>query len=173
VPHTRASWVALRTLGRRINAVVGETHGMPVYSIDGVHVVLPPGTRHFRRVIACERCHLGVVDPRRPVRRRSDLFRTIEVTCERCSQLSEWPTGSNAAVTRRESWFTLQDAAEYLSIPMRTMYDLVGRREIHTTGWPMRIAWSELEDFVRRSRLKPGSLRHLYSPGDEDDDAQL
>lgn len=87
MPHLRASWVALRTIGRPIDAVVGQTHGMPVYSIEGVDVVLPPKARHFRRVVPCAGCRFGVVNYNRPVRRRSDLFRWMEVTCTRCERL--------------------------------------------------------------------------------------
>lgn len=63
------------------------------------------------------------------------------------------------------------EAAKYLGLPPRTMHDLIGRKEMHTTGWPMRIASSELEDFVRRSRVKPGELRHLHKsrPGRTED----
>ena len=78
------------------------------------------------------------------------------------------------AKTTGDRWVTLPEAAEYLGLAMRTMYNLVGRREIRATGWPMRISWSELEDLIRRSRINPGELRHLYPPGveDEQDDAR-
>jgi hypothetical protein len=76
-----------------------------------------------------------------------------------------------AAVTRREGWLSLPEPAEYLGLAMRTMSNLVGRGRIRSTGWPMRIAWSELEAFVRRSRLEPGSLRHLYAPSVEGEDS--
>ncbi|HEX2273883.1 MAG TPA: helix-turn-helix domain-containing protein [Acidimicrobiales bacterium] len=64
--------------------------------------------------------------------------------------------------TTVERWLSLPEAAEYLGVAMRTMYNLVGRREIRATGWPMGISQSELEDFTRRSRIKPGQLRRLY-----------
>ncbi len=62
----------------------------------------------------------------------------------------------------------LAEAAQYLALPMRTVSRLVTKGEIHATGWPMRIRWSDLEDFLRRSRIKPGQLRHLYQVADED-----
>jgi hypothetical protein len=89
LPHLRASWGAFRSMRRGIDAVVGATHGMPVYSIAGVQVVLPPRARHFRRVVECARCHVGVTDHGRPVRRRSDLGRDVRLTCRRCSALPE------------------------------------------------------------------------------------
>jgi hypothetical protein len=46
---------------------------------------------------------------------------------------------------------------------VRAMHRFVGRREIHATGWPMQIPQSELEDFIRRSRIRPGELRHLHT----------
>lgn len=60
---------------------------------------------------------------------------------------------------------TLEEAAKYLGVPVRAMHRFVGRREIRATGWPMQIPQSELEDFLRRSRIKRGSLQHLYPPG--------
>lgn len=36
---------------------------------------------------------------------------------------------------------------------MRTMYNLVGRGAIRTTGWPMHITRSELEDFSAEAGL--------------------
>jgi excisionase family DNA binding protein len=139
---------------------------MPVYSNDGVHVVFPPGTSHFRRVVECAQCRLGVVDHRAP-------FADAPTSSERPRSHAEGgldtPSGRPGPTPRRvttgERWLSVPEAANYLGMDLRTVHRLIGRREIHATGWPMQIPQSELEDFLRRSRIKPGSLQHLYPPG--------
>ncbi len=68
-----------------------------------------------------------------------------------------------------ERWLSLPEAAEHLGLAMRSVYSFVHRGELPATGWPMRIRWSDLEDFIRRSRIAPGELRHLYPPGVDDE----
>ncbi len=91
MPHLRANWVALRTVHRRIDAVVGQIAGVDIYSVDGVQVVLLPKARHFRRVVPCERCRKPVIERGRPIRRWSKLLRELNVVCRQCSQLPESP----------------------------------------------------------------------------------
>lgn len=91
MPHLRASWVALRTMHRRINAVVGQIAGADIYSVDGVQVVLLPKARHFRRVVPCERCGQVVVDYRRRIRGHADLIRRVDLVCRQCSQVPRPP----------------------------------------------------------------------------------
>ena len=86
--EARARWVARRTLHRRIGAAVGETEGVPTYSVEGAKVALPPSARHFRRVVACARCRREMMDLSRPVYRRRDLHVEIAVMCERCADLA-------------------------------------------------------------------------------------
>jgi hypothetical protein len=92
----RASWVARRTLHRRVGAPVGETGGLPTYSIEGAQVALPPGAHHFRRVVACARCGRAVMDLSRPLYRRRDLHADIAVLCEDCAHLPVTPANGDA-----------------------------------------------------------------------------
>ena len=88
--HLRAQWVAMRTIGRRIEAVSGQTAGgYPIYSVDTVSLVLPKGARHFRRLVPCAKCGQPVVDHSRPVHARSDLYREATVLCGRCSWVDD------------------------------------------------------------------------------------
>ena len=87
--HLRAQWVAMRTIGRRIEAVPGRTvGGQPVYSVETVPLVLPRGAHHFRRLVPCSKCGQAVAESR-AVRGRSDLQRESAVLCGRCSWIGE------------------------------------------------------------------------------------
>jgi hypothetical protein len=83
---SRSQLGCLRTVLRRIDAVVGQIAGADIYSVDGVQVVLLPKARHFRRAVRCARCQQVAVEHGRPIRRRADLLREVDVTCRRCSQ---------------------------------------------------------------------------------------
>ncbi|HEX2191977.1 MAG TPA: hypothetical protein VHH09_02195 [Acidimicrobiales bacterium] len=89
--QARARWVARRTLHRRIGPAVGETEGVPTYSIEGAKVALPPSAHHFRRVVACARCGREVMDRSRPVYRRRDLHLEIQLMCEECADIAVHP----------------------------------------------------------------------------------
>lgn len=86
MPHLRARWVALRSLHRRMDAVVGRSAAGPIYSVDAVRLILPPGARHFRRLAGCATCGQDVVDHARPLRRQSDLSCDVRLLCWRCSE---------------------------------------------------------------------------------------
>ena len=83
----RARWVARRTLHRRLDAPVGEIDGVPTYAIEGARVALPPGARHFRRVVSCARCGRPVMDRSRPLYRQRDLHLEVALLCDECAQL--------------------------------------------------------------------------------------
>lgn len=75
---------------------------MPTYSIDGARVALPPGARHFRRVLSCARCQRPVMDRSRPLYRRRDLHAEISVLCDECAELPifhDHADGGHAAQT--------------------------------------------------------------------------
>ena len=76
---------------------MGETEGLPTYSIDGTQVALPPGAHHFRRVVACARCQRAVVDHSRPIRQRRDLQAAIAVLCDDCARLPVSPANGEAS----------------------------------------------------------------------------
>ena len=93
----RARWVAGRTLHRRVGVPVGETDGIPTYSIEGTRVALPPGAHHFRQVVDCARCGRAVMDRSRPLYRRSDLHAEIAVLCDECTQLPVSPANGDTS----------------------------------------------------------------------------
>jgi hypothetical protein len=91
----RASWVARRTLHRRVGAPVGEIEGLPTYSIEGTQLALPLGAHHFRRVVACARCGRQVIDLSRPLYRRRDLHAEIPLLCDECARLAVGPANGD------------------------------------------------------------------------------
>lgn len=73
-------------------------------------------------------------------------------------------------------WLSTADAAARLGITPRTLYrfidqgDLVGYR----FGRVIRIKATDVDEFIEASRIKPGTLEHLYpdanrDSGDEDE----
>jgi excisionase family DNA binding protein len=61
-------------------------------------------------------------------------------------------------------WLSTKQAAERLGITLRTLYRLIDEGELpaYQIGRVIRLQEQEVEDFIRRSQIKPGSLRHLY-----------
>jgi excisionase family DNA binding protein len=68
------------------------------------------------------------------------------------------------------SWLGTPEAAERLGITQRTLYRLIDEGHIpaYRLGRVFRVKESDLEQFLDRSRVAPGSLRHLYPGGDTD-----
>lgn len=58
-------------------------------------------------------------------------------------------------------------AAAYLGLTLRTLYKLLDEGEIpaYKIGRVLRVRRSEVDEFIERSRIEPGSLSHLYPPG--------
>jgi hypothetical protein len=81
----RARWVAFRTLKGGVSSA-GETEdGQPVFTAAGTRLVLPAGSRHFRRLIRCRQCgrELALAQP---VMSRGSLSRDDSShLCDRCS----------------------------------------------------------------------------------------
>jgi hypothetical protein len=54
--HTRANWLALRTL-RQVPRMIGRTHaGAPIFEIRSVRLVLHDEALYFTRLVRCSRC---------------------------------------------------------------------------------------------------------------------
>lgn len=67
-------------------------------------------------------------------------------------------------------WWSTKRAAAYLGITLRTLYRLIdeGRIDAYRFGRVYRLRQADVEAFVQRARVEPGSLGHLYeSPDDE------
>lgn len=60
-------------------------------------------------------------------------------------------------------WLGTPQVAEELGLTPRTVYGLVNRGELaaHRFGRVIRVRREDLDDFLRRSRVQPGSLDHL------------
>lgn len=66
-------------------------------------------------------------------------------------------------------WLSTQEAAERLGVSTRTLYRLIDSGELpaYKIGRVIRLQRAEVDDFITRSRLEPGQLRHLYPGGTE------
>jgi excisionase family DNA binding protein len=67
-------------------------------------------------------------------------------------------------MTAETSWLGTPEAAQRLGITQRTLYRLIDEGQIpaYRMGRVFRVKESDIEGFVERSRVAPGSLRHLY-----------
>lgn len=63
----------------------------------------------------------------------------------------------------QQQWLGTKQAAEELGLTARTVYGLVnrGERVAHRFGRVIRIRRQDLDDYVQRSVIPPGSLDHL------------
>ncbi len=48
--------------------------------------------------------------------------------------------------------------AKRLGISATTVYGLLVRGELPATGWPLRVRRAHLENYINRSRIRPGQL---------------
>lgn len=71
-------------------------------------------------------------------------------------------------------WRGTKQAATYLGITPRTLYRLIDQGEIpaYQMGRVFRVQQEDLDAFLLRTRITPGTLAHLYpdpaEPGDND-----
>lgn len=80
------------------------------------------------------------------------------------------PVVSRAA----DGWINVSVAAKRLGVSLHTAYALIHRGELHaevvcTVVRPkgrrsVRVRLEEVDAYIRRARVAPGDLRHLYSP---------
>ena len=76
-----------------------------------------------------------------------------------------------------KAWLSTQDAADYLAITTRTLYRLIDRGEIpaYQIGRVFRLRRAEVDAFIDRARIRPGTLAHLHpgqqAPTETDGDA--
>lgn len=63
------------------------------------------------------------------------------------------------------TWLSSREAAEMLGITARTLYRLIdsGQVPAYRMGRVIRLQAAEVEEFIARSRIEPGSLEHLYA----------
>jgi excisionase family DNA binding protein len=72
--------------------------------------------------------------------------------------------GTISPMIAETSWLGTPEAALRLGITQRTLYRLIDEGQIpaYRMGRVFRVKESDIESFVERSRVAPGSLRHLY-----------
>jgi len=58
-------------------------------------------------------------------------------------------------------WLDVEEGARYLNMPNRTIRRGIADSEFEAVGSPARIRRDDLDDFIDRSRIKPGELVHL------------
>ena len=61
-------------------------------------------------------------------------------------------------------WMSTQEAARRLGVTTRTLYRFVDEGELpaYRMGRVFRLQRRDVDDFIERSRIVPGSLEHLY-----------
>lgn len=62
------------------------------------------------------------------------------------------------------TWLSTAEASKRLGIGLRTLYRLIdeGQLPAYKFGRVIRLQEEEVEEFIRRARIKPGELEHLY-----------
>ena len=69
-----------------------------------------------------------------------------------------------APVTSEITWLSTAAAAKRLGITSRTLYRFIDQGEIpaYRFGRVIRLKQDEVDAFIDRSRIEPGTLDHLY-----------
>jgi excisionase family DNA binding protein len=70
-------------------------------------------------------------------------------------------------------WLSTREAARHLGITTRTLYRLIdsGQVPAYKFGRVIRLKAVEVDRFIEKARIQPGSLEHLYAeagPGDDE-----
>lgn len=74
-------------------------------------------------------------------------------------------------------WLSTADAAKSLGITPRTLYRFIDQGELaaYRFGRVIRVKRTDVEAFIEKSRIEPGTLEHLYpeavskASGDDDE----
>jgi excisionase family DNA binding protein len=69
-----------------------------------------------------------------------------------------------------EAWIGVPALAKELGVTMRTLYKIVDSGDVpaYKFGRVIRIKRADVEAFLESSKVRPGELRHLYPPGEND-----
>ena len=70
-------------------------------------------------------------------------------------------------------WLSTARAAARLGLAPRTLYRLVDRGEVgaYRFGRVLRFRLDDVDQYIERSRIAPGSLGHLHEHSDNEDDS--
>jgi excisionase family DNA binding protein len=61
-------------------------------------------------------------------------------------------------------WMSTKDACERLGVTLRTLYRFIdeGQLPAYKMGRVIRLQGTDIESFIGRMRIEPGTLEHLY-----------
>jgi excisionase family DNA binding protein len=61
-------------------------------------------------------------------------------------------------------WMGTREACERLGVTLRTLYRFIdeGQLPAYKMGRVIRVQATDIEDFITRMRIEPGTLEHLY-----------
>lgn len=70
-------------------------------------------------------------------------------------------------MARSSGWLSTTDVRDRLGITLRTLYRLINEGQIpaYKIGRVIRMKEEDIDAFLERSRIEPGSLEHLYPQG--------
>ena len=73
-------------------------------------------------------------------------------------------TGYDETMTEAIHWMGTREACERLGVTLRTLYRFIdeGQLPAYKMGRVIRVQASDIEDFITRMRIEPGTLEHLY-----------
>ena len=61
-------------------------------------------------------------------------------------------------------WMGTREACERLGVTLRTLYRFIdeGQLPAYKMGRVIRVQADDIDDFIKRMRIEPGTLEHLY-----------
>lgn len=73
-------------------------------------------------------------------------------------------SGGAGDVPQPIRWMSTRDACERLGVTLRTLYRFIdeGQLAAYKMGRVIRLQGADVEDFITRMRIEPGTLEHLY-----------
>lgn len=75
-------------------------------------------------------------------------------------------------MTGTADWLSTKDAADALGITARTLYRFIDQGDLpgYRFGRVIRVKKTDIDAFIERSRIEPGTLEHLYPEAKADAD---
>ena len=72
--------------------------------------------------------------------------------------------GILGGVSEPIQWMGTREACERLGVTLRTLYRFIdeGQLPAYKMGRVIRVQATDVEDFISRMRIEPGTLEHLY-----------
>ena len=73
--------------------------------------------------------------------------------------------------TTGQDWMGAPTAARYMGIGLRTLYSILDTGDLpsYKLGRVIRMKTGDVDAYLERCRVQPGSLSHLYPPGENGD----